>query len=52
MTREERRALLGDEAIEQIRLRVAQAPDPSPELVEKLRRILTAPTGTIPETDR
>lgn len=52
MTREERRALLGDEVIERIRKRVAEAPDPSPELVEKLRRIFARPGGTILESDR
>lgn len=51
MTREERHALLGAEAIEQIRQRVAQAPDPSPELVEKLRRIFAHPGGTVPEAE-
>lgn len=42
MTREQRRALLGDDVIAQIHARVAQAPDPSPELVEELRRIWTS----------
>jgi hypothetical protein len=48
VTREERRALLGDEAIAAIRERVKAAPDPSPELVEELRRIWTNPAGAIP----
>ncbi|MFS8199024.1 hypothetical protein ACLVWQ_10055 (plasmid) [Streptomyces sp. CWNU-52B] len=48
MTPEERREILGDEVIEQIRQRVALAPDPSPELVEKLRRIFARPGGPIP----
>lgn len=39
MTREERRALLGDAVIAQIHERVAAAPEASPELIDKLRRI-------------
>lgn len=46
---EQRRALLGDDVIEQIRERVKLAPDPSPELVEELRRIFTNPGGSTPE---
>ena len=45
MTREERRVLLGDEVIARIHECVKAAPDPSPELVEKLRRIMTRPAG-------
>ncbi|MFF7260670.1 hypothetical protein ACFZCL_10350 [Streptomyces sp. NPDC008159] len=48
MTREERRAILGDELVAKIRKRVQEAPDPSPELVEELRRIMTRPGGAIP----
>ncbi|MFE7837461.1 hypothetical protein ACFU53_15905 [Streptomyces sp. NPDC057474] len=48
MTREERRAILGDETIAKIRKRVQAAPDPSPELVEELRRIMTRPGGAVP----
>lgn len=48
MTREERRALLGDEAIAHIRELVKAAPDPSPELVEELRLIMTRPGGSVP----
>lgn len=48
MTREERRALLGDEAIAAIHERVALAPDPSPELVEKLRRLWANEADTAP----
>lgn len=48
MTREERRALLGDDAITAIHARVALAPDPNPELVEKLRRLWTNQTDTTP----
>ena len=43
MTREERRALLGDKTIEQIHERVAQAPPAPPELIDFLRPILTRP---------
>ena len=42
MTSEERRAILGDAAIEEINQRVDRAPDPTPELVEDLRRIWTS----------
>lgn len=48
MTREERRSLLGDEVIAEIHERVRQAPEPPDEVVEKLRRIMTRPAGTIP----
>lgn len=43
MTREQRRALLGDKTIEQIHERVAQAPKAPPELIDFLRPILTRP---------
>ncbi|MBO7938957.1 hypothetical protein JTP77_023975 [Streptomyces sp. S9] len=46
---ERRRLILGDEAIAHIHACVAEAPDPSPELVEQLRRILTNPGGTAPK---
>ncbi|MFI8301503.1 hypothetical protein ACIGCZ_36970 [Streptomyces nigra] len=49
MTRAERLALLGPETAAKIRARVAQAPDPSDELVEELRRIMTRPAGEIPQ---
>lgn len=42
---ERRRAILGDEVIAQIHARVAEAPEPSDELVEELRRIITRPGG-------
>ncbi|MFF3511593.1 hypothetical protein [Streptomyces sp. NPDC002573] len=45
MTREERRALLGDDVIAHIHACVAAAPEPSLEVVERLRRILTRPAG-------
>ncbi len=48
MTREERLAILGPETVAAIRERVAQAPDPTPELVEELRRIWTAPRDGAP----
>ncbi|WP_326779661.1 hypothetical protein OG481_01870 [Streptomyces longwoodensis] len=48
MTREERRALLGDTVIAQIHELVDAAPDPTPELVEELRRIMTRPGGSVP----
>ncbi|MHB9857691.1 hypothetical protein [Streptomyces sp. YIM S03343] len=47
MTREERRALLGDDVIAHIHTLVAAAPDPTPELVARLRRIMTNPGGTV-----
>jgi hypothetical protein len=43
MRAEERRRILGDEVIAQIHVRVKEAPEPSYEAVEELRRIL-APT--------
>lgn len=43
MTRAERRALLGDAAIEHIHAAVAAAPEPDSRLIEELRRILTRP---------
>ncbi len=49
MTREERLDLLGDDVIAQIRERVKAAPEPSDELVEELRRILTRPAGPVPQ---
>lgn len=49
MNREERRAILGDEVIARIHARVAEAPEPSDELVETLRRIMTRPAGEIPK---
>ncbi|MGW2896831.1 hypothetical protein ACWDAO_19995 [Streptomyces sp. NPDC001212] len=48
MTREERRAILGDETITHIHELVAAAPEPTDELVEELRRIMTNPAGEIP----
>lgn len=43
MTREERHALLGPKVIAHIHACVDAAPEPSPELVEELRRIMTRP---------
>lgn len=48
MTREQRRALLGDDVIAAIHARVAEAPEPPDELVEELRRILARPTRPVP----
>lgn len=48
MTRAERLAILGPATVARIRERVRQAPEPSDELVEKLRRIMTNPAGEIP----
>jgi hypothetical protein len=45
MTREERRALLGDDVIAHIDALVDAAPEPTPEVVEKLRRIFSNPLG-------
>ena len=48
MTREERRALLGDDVITAIHERVAVAPDLTPELVEKLRRLWQRSDDLVP----
>lgn len=48
MTREQRLAILGPATVAAIHARVKQAPEPSDELVEKLRRIMTNPAGDIP----
>ncbi|MEU0035114.1 hypothetical protein [Streptomyces sp. NPDC006333] len=48
MTREERLAILGPEIVDHIHDLVAEAPPPPPEVVEKLRRIMTRPGGEIP----
>ncbi|WP_069769727.1 hypothetical protein [Streptomyces sp. LUP30] len=48
MTREERLAILGPATVAKIHARVKEAPEPSDELVEKLRRIMTNPGGEIP----
>ena len=47
MTDEERRAILGDDVIAHIREVVDAAPDPTPEVVEALRRIFTRPAGRV-----
>ncbi|NUS79129.1 MAG: hypothetical protein HOV70_23420 [Streptomyces sp.] len=49
MTREKRHALLGADVLAEIRERVAEAPDPTDELVEELRRIMTRPAGLVPQ---
>ncbi|MFF9264067.1 MULTISPECIES: hypothetical protein [Streptomyces] len=48
MTREERLAILGPEAVAAIHARVREAPEPSDEVVQTLRRIMTRPGGEIP----
>jgi hypothetical protein len=48
MTRAERLAILGPEVVAAIKARVALAPEPTDELVEELRRIMTNPAGEIP----
>ncbi|TGZ14679.1 hypothetical protein DV517_61620 [Streptomyces sp. S816] len=48
MTREERLAILGPATVAAIHARVAEAPEPSDELVNRLRRIMTNPGGPVP----
>ncbi|MBW5420243.1 hypothetical protein GKQ77_01490 [Streptomyces sp. BG9H] len=43
MTREERRALLGDDVIDHIHQCVAEAPAPPQEVIDTLRRIFARP---------
>jgi hypothetical protein len=45
MTPEQRRQILGDDVIAQIQERVDAAPVPSPEVIDKIRPILTRPAG-------
>lgn len=47
MTREQRHAILGPQIVAHIHEVVDAAPDPSPELVADLRRIMTNPAGDI-----
>lgn len=47
MTREERHALLGADTVAHINTLVDAAPDPTPEVVERLRRIFTHPAGPV-----
>jgi hypothetical protein len=49
MTREEHQALLGDEVLAHIDALAEAAPEPGPEVVDKLRRIMTRPAGAIPD---
>ncbi|MBT2505113.1 hypothetical protein J7I98_04220 [Streptomyces sp. ISL-98] len=50
-SREERRALLGDDVIADIQRQVAAAPPPPPHVIAELRRILTRPAArTTPRT--
>ncbi|MEI5100368.1 hypothetical protein RB200_19800 [Streptomyces sp. PmtG] len=46
MTPAERRALLGDAVIAHIRDLVKAAPEPTPDVVDALRRIFTNPAGS------
>jgi hypothetical protein len=48
VTRAERLAILGADTVAAIHARVKQAPEPTGELVEDLRRIMTNPGGTVP----
>lgn len=48
MTREERRALLGDNVIAHIHAEVDAAPEPTPDVVEALRRIFARPVVPVP----
>lgn len=47
MTREERHALLHPDDIAYLKERVAQAPEPTEAVVQRLRRIFTRPAGTV-----
>lgn len=47
MTREERHAILGADVIAHIDALVDAAPEPTPEVVERLRRIFTNPLGLV-----
>lgn len=47
---EKRRELLGDDVIDHINEVVDAAPDPTPELIEALRRIFTRPGSPKPES--
>lgn len=48
MSPAERRALLGDDVLAHIRDVVDEAPEPTPDVVESLRRIFTQPLGAAP----
>jgi hypothetical protein len=48
MTREQRLAILGPKTVAAIHARVKEAPEPTDELVERLRRIMTRPAGEVP----
>jgi hypothetical protein len=45
VTRAERLKILGPDTVARIHTRVDEAPDPSPEVVAHLRRIMTRPAG-------
>jgi hypothetical protein len=48
MSPAERRALLGDDVIAHIHNVVDEAPEPTPDVVDTLRRIFTQPLGAAP----
>ncbi|MGW3846879.1 hypothetical protein [Streptomyces fagopyri] len=48
MNRAERLAILGPKTVAAIKARVALAPEPTDELVKRLRRIITNPAGEMP----
>jgi hypothetical protein len=47
MTAAERRRLLGERVIEHIHEQVAAAPEPGPDVIADLRRILTNPAQAV-----
>jgi hypothetical protein len=50
--REERLAILGLEVAAYVHELVKAAPEPTPEVVEKLRRIMTNSARAVPDGDR
>ena len=50
MTREQRLALLGPDTVAHISTLVDAAPEPTPELVADLRRIMTHPGRAVRQT--
>jgi len=47
----ERRRLLGDAVIADIHRQVAEAPEPTPDVIDALRRILTRPAARTQPAD-
>lgn len=47
----ERRRILGDAYIADLHRQVAEAPDPTPDVIDTLRRILTRPAGRTSQPD-